>query len=566
MSRHLLEVSELEVCIGRGSNPQRVVDCVSFTLSAGETLAVVGESGSGKSLMAKAVAGLLPPLAEASGEVWFRKQNLLAPDAQSPLGTGIGLVFQEPMTALTPVLTVGVQLTEALVFHGLAGRTEAHRRAVEMLDRVGIPSPAARMTQYPHELSGGMRQRVMIAMMMLLEPEVLIADEPTTALDVTVQAQILDLLRDLVAETRIGLMLITHDMGVVAEIADNVLVLRQGSVVESGTTHAIFATPEQLYTRALLAAVPHLEQAADPRPDADDTPSSEPPLVAVRGVCKSYRTSGVLFAQSHQTRALDNVSLEIRPGETLALVGESGSGKSTLGRVIARLVEADSGEVDFAGHALLQLDRSALQAIRPQIQMVFQDPYASLDPRHRVGATITEPIAIRGGTTRAERRTLAATLLERVGLEAAMAARYPHEFSGGQRQRIAIARALAAQPKLIIADEPTSALDVSIQAQILALLTSLQQEDGMTMLFISHDLAVVRQIADRVAVMRQGKIVEIGPVETVWSERLHPYTQALISAAPVPDPSRKRGARAPLPGVFPSGPLVAHTPGHWVAT
>ena len=561
----LLKVNDLTVTLGVGANQQRLVEQVGFTLEAGQILSIVGESGSGKSLTAKAIAGLLPPAVKASGEVIFRRQNLLSEEVSSPLGTGIGLVFQEPMTALTPVLTVGLQLTEAMLFHGLADRAEANARAIEMLERVGIPAAAARMSQYPHELSGGMRQRVMIAMMMLLQPQILIADEPTTALDVTVQAQILDLLRDIVTETGIGLILITHDMGVVAELADDVLVLRRGAVVEAGTTQRIFASPEQPYTQELLAAVPRLDNAPPPPSHARDRFAPENPLVSVKNVTKTFRSAGAVFASGHVTQALDDVSLSIEQGETLALVGESGSGKSTLGRVIARLVEADAGAVQFDGRELLELQGAALRRVRPQIQVIFQDPYASLDPRHRIASTITEPVAIRERISRAARLKLAAALLARVGLDEDMAMRYPHEFSGGQRQRIAIARALAANPKLIIADEPTSALDVSIQAQILELLASLQREEGLTVLFISHDLAVVRQIADRVAVMRQGRIVEMGPVETVWKERAHPYTQALIAAAPIPDPERRRGTHAPMPGTFAKGPLVEQSPGHWAA-
>ena len=511
-------------------------------------------------MTAKAIMGLLPPKANASGTAMFRGQNLLAKNATPPRGTGIGLIFQEPMTALTPVLTIGTQLTEGMVVHGLADTIAAQRRAIEMLDRVGISNPEKRMRQYPHELSGGMRQRVMIAMMMLLEPDLLIADEPTTALDVTVQAQILDLLRDIVSDTKIGLILITHDMGVVAEMASDVIVLKSGQLVEAGPVQQIFHAPCAEYTRALLDAVPSIEMTHPGSPSTESTV-----ILLARNLHKTFRGQRGLGSAGPKTKALDDVSLDIRRGETLALVGESGSGKSTLGRVFLRLAEADQGSVEFNSIDLLALTGSQLRLARCKIQMIFQDPYASLDPRQSVGSAIAEPIIIQGSVTKSDRRETVDALLTRVGLTPEMANRFPHEFSGGQRQRIAIARAIAAGPDLIIADEPTSALDVSIQAQILDLLADLKQEKGLTMLFISHDLAVVRQVADRVAVMRQGRILELGPVDDVWSSPRHPYTKALIEAAPVPDPLRKRGLRTPMPGRFATGKLTEAAPGHWVA-
>ncbi|MEM8571067.1 MAG: ABC transporter ATP-binding protein [Pseudomonadota bacterium] len=560
MTEPLLSVQDLYVTLAGRGRTQPLVEDVSFEVERAKILSIVGESGSGKSMTAKALLGLLPPKVHATGEAWFRGQNLLAPGVEPPRGKGIGLIFQEPMTALTPVLTIGTLLTEAVIVHGLLSGAEARREAIAMLDRVGIPEPAARMRQYPHELSGGMRQRVMIAMMMMLKPDILIADEPTTALDVTVQAQILDLLRDIVQETHVGLILITHDMGVVAEMADDVLVMRAGRTVEAAPTPKLFAAPSAPYTKALLDAVPRLDA-----PGRSVAPRSEEALLSARNLRKTFRARAGLLGTGSVTHAIDDVSLDVRRGETFALVGESGSGKSTLGRVFARLTDADDGEVTLGGQDLIALRGNALRAVRHRVQMIFQDPYASLDPRQRIGSTIAEPIRIQAKLPRKERQNRVMALLKRVGLGSEAAARYPHEFSGGQRQRIAIARAIAAGPDLIVADEPTSALDVSIQDQILVLLAELKREDGLTLLFISHDLAVVRQIADRVAVMRCGRVLEMGPTEEVWRNPRHAYTRALIDAAPRPDPTRKRGVRAPLTGSYPSGDLIEAAPGHWVA-
>lgn len=552
----LLSVRNLAVHIGT----QPLVEGISFDLKAGEVLSVVGESGSGKSMTAKALMGLLPPAATATGHAEFDGANLLDADVAPPRGTGIGLIFQEPMTALTPVLNIGLQLTEALVSHEICDLKEARRRAVAMLNRVGIPQPEMRMRQFPHELSGGMRQRVVIAMMMLLGPRVLIADEPTTALDVTVQAQILDLLREIVAETGIGLILITHDMGVVAEMSDTVLVMKSGQAVEHGPVTQIFNSPKADYTRTLLDAVPRIDDARE------QTETKQDILLSVSDVNKTFSGSGSRLFRSQGTRALDSVSLKVRTGETLALVGESGSGKTTLGRVIARLTEADSGKIQLNSLDLTGCKGPRLRAARRQVQMIFQDPYASLDPRQTVGHTIAEPLIIHEKLRRSDRNERVRQLIEKVGLEADMARRYPHEFSGGQRQRIAIARAIAASPSLVIADEPTSALDVSVQARILDLLEELKRGEELTMLFISHDLAVVRQIADRVAVMRHGKILELGPTTQIFAAPGHPYTRALIDVVPVPDPARKRGVRPVLEGSYPAGPLVEVSPGHWIAS
>ena len=426
----LLSVKDLTVSLGA----RLIVQGISFDLAPGEVLSIVGESGSGKSMTAKALMGLLPPKATADGTARFNGSDLLGAGAQPPRGTGIGLIFQEPMTALTPVLTIGLQLTEALESHGLCSRSEAQSRAMAMLDRVGIPKPEACMRQFPHELSGGMRQRVVIAMMMLLGPRVLIADEPTTALDVTIQAQILDLLREIVRETQIGLILITHDMGVVAEMADQVLVMKAGRAEEFGPVRDVFAAPRAAYTRDLLDAVPRIDTVS-----AHVAPKAAT-LLSVRGVTKTFRTRGRLLARAGGHRALDDVSLEVQRGETLALVGESGSGKTTLGRVIARLTEADTGEITLDETDLAALAGSALQAKRRVVQMVFQDPYASLDPRQTVGRTIAEPMIIHEAMTKPDRTERVQSLLEKVGLSPDMARRYPHEFSGGQRQRIASPR------------------------------------------------------------------------------------------------------------------------------
>ncbi|MEL6240413.1 MAG: ABC transporter ATP-binding protein [Pseudomonadota bacterium] len=551
----LLSVRDLAVHLGDAP----LVDGISFDLSAGEVLSIVGESGSGKSMTAKALMGLLPPKARAHGTAMFDGTNLVSQEAAPPRGTGIGLIFQEPMTALTPVLTIGLQLTEALLSHGICDAVEAKRRAKAMLDRVGIPEPDVQMRQYPHELSGGMRQRVVIAMMMLLDPRVLIADEPTTALDVTVQAQILDLLRQIVTDAQIGLILITHDMGVVAEMADTVLVMKSGRTQEYGPAAQVFAQPESVYTQTLLDAVPRIDSISERERGATDI------LLQAHDITKTFKKRTALFSGHDKHTALDDVSLDINRGETLALVGESGSGKTTLGRVIARLTEPDTGQVLLNGSDLMTLSGRDLQARRREVQMVFQDPYASLDPRQTIGKTIVEPLIIHQNLSKQDRNNQVAGLLEKVGLDADMALRYPHEFSGGQRQRIAIARAIAANPSLVVADEPTSALDVSIQARVLDLLDTLRRSENLTLLFISHDLAVVRQIADRVAVMRSGRILELGPAASLFAEPKHPYTRALLDVAPVPDPSRKRGKRPAIIGDYPAGPLCEVAPSHWVA-
>lgn len=562
-----LDVDGLHVTIGAGGGALEVVRGVSFAVSPGEILAIVGESGSGKTITALSIMGLLPKNAATRGSIVFEGDELLAlpsDDLRRLRGDRLAMVFQEPMTSLNPVLTIGRQLTEGLLAHGRAEPAGAREQVLAMMERVAIDNPIRRLGQYPHELSGGMRQRVMIAMAMMMKPALLIADEPTTALDVTVQAQILDLIRSLVTESGTSLVLITHDMGVVAEVSDRVLVMRDGDVVEEADTVSLFATPHHVYTRSLLDAVPRIDGAAAP---VGRRAIERQPTLVVDNVSKTFRGTMGFFSRPGKTRAIDRVSLAVMPGEAVALVGESGSGKSTLGRAITRLVDIDEGHIRVVGEDWAQLSASALRKARPKAQMIFQDPYASLDPRFTAGRSIAEPILIHSPSTRNEAVDQAAALLRRVGLDADMADRYPHEFSGGQRQRIAIARALAAEPKIIIADEPTSSLDVSIQAQILDLLMSLQNERELSLLFISHDFAVVRRIANRVAVMRAGRILEVGATDVVLEAPQHAYTKALLSSVALPDPSRRGRPRIRVSdGAYPAGPLVEVADGHWVAS
>jgi peptide/nickel transport system ATP-binding protein len=534
-----------------------LVQDLSFDLRKGETLAIAGESGSGKSITSLAIMGLLPQPAVrvTGGAIRFGSQDLTAlsePALRSIRGDRIAMIFQEPMTSLNPVMTVGAQLCEAIRAHEPVGRSEARKRAVEALRAVRLSEPERRMGQYPHELSGGMRQRVMIAMALALRPEVLIADEPTTALDVTVQREVLDLLRDLQAEMGTAIILITHDMGVVAEMADRVIVMRQGRQVETAPTLDIFARPQADYTRALLAAVPRMGQGTPRLPVTGD------PIARLTDVVVRYPLrGGLLGGVTANVHAVEHVSFDILKGETFALVGESGCGKSTIAKALVGLAP-HQGRIEIGGKAMEGLDAPALKAMRRKVQMVFQDPMAALNPRMKVGELIAEPLLIHRIGDSASQRAHAADLMARVGLEAQHLDRYPHEFSGGQRQRICIARALALQPDLIIADESVSALDVSVQARVLELLRALQAEFGMSYLFISHDMAVVDNISDRVAVMYLGQIVELGTRAQIFGNPQHPYTRRLIEAVPLPDPRQKRSSQPRAMSEIPS-PL--HPPG-----
>jgi peptide/nickel transport system ATP-binding protein len=523
---------------------------VGFSLSNGETLCIAGESGSGKSVTSLAIMGLLPKLSlrVASGNILLGERDLLTltnRQMRGVRGGDVAMVFQEPMTSLNPVMSIGAQLTEAIREH--QGSEGAESAAIRMLDAVQITEPKRRLAQFPHELSGGMRQRVMIAMALSCRPKVLIADEPTTALDVTVQAQILRLMRELKTEFGTSIVLITHDMGVVAEMADRVLVMQAGRIVEQGPSITIFKQPEAAYTRQLLAAVPRLGAHAGtdtpPRVTSAPVMAAPPgaaPILNVRSLDVTYgNPAGRLFKGKPQVHAVDGVSFDIQPGQTLGLVGESGSGKSTTGKAVLGLIPF-TGSVMIDGQAIAGLTLREMRVVRRSAQMIFQDPYASLDSRMAVGTAIAEPMVIHGIGNKGERNDRVAELLRRVGLTPDAATRYPHEFSGGQRQRICIARALAVGPKLIVADESVAALDVSVRARVLDLMLELQETMGLAYLFISHDMAVVERMSHRVAVMRGGRIVEAGTRREIFENPREAYTQALIAAVPVPDPELHR--------------------------
>jgi peptide/nickel transport system ATP-binding protein len=551
VSEPLLSVRDLAVSFPAEQGAIRAVDGVSLDVESGELLALVGESGCGKSVTALTVMGLTrPDAASTAGSVRYRGRELLDAsddELRRVRGAEIAMVFQDPLSSLNPVLRVGDQIAEQILAHEDVTRTQARERSVELLERVGIPAAARRASGFPHELSGGMRQRAMIAMALSCGPRLLIADEPTTALDVTVQAQILDLIRELRDETGAGVLLITHDFGVVAEMADRVAVMEAGRIVEQAGVQEIFATPRHPRTRALLEAVPRLDDPLPPRPLAAD---AEPVLELERLEVAFPGRRRLLRRDADATlRAVDGVTLEVRTGETLGLVGESGSGKTTLARAAVRLLEPTGGAVRFAGRDITEASRRELQPLRRELQIVFQDPFGSLNPRKRVGDIVALPLRLHGVSKR-ESAARVTALLERVGLEPEHADRWPHEFSGGQRQRIGIARALALDPRLVVLDEPVSALDVTVQTQIVDLLDELQRELGLAYLFVAHDLSVVRQVSDRVAVMYLGKLVEVAPVAEIYERPVHPYTAALLAAIPVPDPSRRdRRVR----GVTPSG-------------
>jgi len=566
----ILSVSDLTVSFRSDGRWREVVHGVSFDVGPRETVALVGESGSGKSVSALSILRLLPrDASRIGGRVRFAGRELLAaPEAEMRRvrGDAIAMIFQEPMTSLNPVLTIGFQIAEALIRHRGLSRSAAEAEALRLLDKVRIPAARSRLHEYPHRFSGGMRQRVMIAMALACRPKLLIADEPTTALDVTIQAQILDLIKSLQDEEGMSVLFITHDMGVVAEIADRTVVMYRGRAVEAGPTARIFEAPAEPYTRSLLAAVPRLGTMAGrarpmrfpvvdrttglaaPTPETPDTvQAAERPVLEVRDLTTRFDIrSGLLGRVTGRVHAVEGVSFSLAAGETLALVGESGCGKSTTGRAILRLVEPLSGSVLLDGEDIIGLDPKALRARRQRMQMIFQDPFASLDPRMSVGAAVAEPLLINRLAAPREARRRAEDLLARVGLGPETAGRFPHEFSGGQRQRICIARALALNPRLIVADEAVSALDVSVKAQVVNLMLDLQAELGLAYLFISHDMAVVERVSHRVAVMYLGEIVEIGPRAAVFGDPQHPYTRKLLAAVPVPDPAR-RGERHALP-------------------
>ncbi|WP_312794858.1 ABC transporter ATP-binding protein [Tianweitania sp.] len=565
MTTALLSVENLRVSFKGSDGWAPVVHDVSFDIEAGKTVAIVGESGSGKSVTSLAIMRLLQSgSAKIEGTIRFAGQDLTAlSDAgmRRIRGNEISMIFQEPMTSLNPSMTIGRQLAEVLITHHGMSQRQAEAEAVRLMDRVRIPSAAARLKDYPHRLSGGMRQRVMIAMALSCKPKLLIADEPTTALDVTIQAQILDLIRDLQREEGMSVLFITHDMGVVAEIADRTIVMLHGRIVENGPTEQIFGAPQHPYTRALLAAVPRLgsmagvsvpkkfeeidratgvaivksEEVTAKQPDPQT-----PPVLEVRNLSKYFDIrSGVLRKVSGRVHAVENVSFDIREGETLALVGESGCGKSTTGRAIVRLTDPSGGEIRLNGEDIVKLDENSFRSHRQRLQLIFQDPFASLNPSMRVGECIAEPMLAHDTIPRANVRARVAELLQQVGLDPATRDRFPHEFSGGQRQRISIARAISLGPKLIVADEAVSALDVSIKAQVINLMLDLQRDMGLAFLFISHDMAVVERVSHRVAVMYLGEIVEIGNRADIFGNPQHPYTKRLLSAVPVPDPSRR---------------------------
>lgn len=562
----ILSVRNLTTSFRVDGEWKSVVRNLSFDVKAGETVAIVGESGSGKSVTSLSVMRLLDPRASRiEGTVELNGRDILSLSEaamRDVRGNDVAMIFQEPMTSLNPVFTIGRQISEVLVRHKCMNKAEAKTETIRLLEKVRIPNAAGRFDEYPHQFSGGMRQRVMIAMALASRPKLLIADEPTTALDVTIQGQILDLIKQLQEEEGMAVLFITHDMGVVAEIADRAIVMFRGDQVETGDTADIFHRGKHPYTRALLAAVPklgsmdgHALPLRFPKVDmatglvsdspalADTVEGGKTPVLSVKNLVTRFPIRSGLFGRvTGAVHAVENVSFDLFQGETLSLVGESGCGKSTTGRSITRLVEPRSGDVSLDGYDVLKLDQPTLRAMRRSVQMIFQDPFSSLNPRMTVGAAVAEPMIKHRIASSSEARAKTADLLERVGLSSAMMDRYPHEFSGGQRQRVAIARALALNPKVIVADESVSALDVSIKAQVCNLLMDLQEQFKIAFLFISHDMAVVERVSHRVAVMYLGEIVEIGPRAAIFANPQHAYTKKLMAAVPVPDPAR-RGIR-----------------------
>lgn len=600
----ILEVEHLRVQFTSDSGTTTAVVDESFSIRPGETLALVGESGSGKSVTSLSVMRLVEhgggKIVNGSIKLRCRDGRVVdlrhanKSELQHLRGSEVAMIFQEPMTSLNPVFTVGAQIAESLILHRGMDEKEALKEAVHLLELVRIPDAERISLRFPHQLSGGMRQRVMIAMALACKPQLLIADEPTTALDVTVQAQILALISELQKEIGMAVLFITHNMGVVAQIADRVAVMRYGEIVESGTAQAIFAHPQHPYTQALLSAVPRLGalkdiehpcffRLIDPdngkviEPPSDKLPPPGETILEVKNLVKTFPVRTDFWGRpTYVVRACDHVSFDLRAGETLSIVGESGCGKSTTGRAVLRLLDVDSGEVLHRGKSLLRMTRHELQEERRNLQMIFQDPYASLDPRQTVGYSIAEPMMIHNYCSKKEMYDRVALLLKRVGLSPDMANRYPHEFSGGQRQRICIARALSLKPQIIVADECVAALDVSIRAQVVNLMMELQEEMGLSYIFISHDMGVVERISHRVAVMYLGQIVEMGSRRAVLGNPLHPYTQKLLSAVPIADPQERNLLKLLNLSDLPSPvrkvgddpviePLVEVEPGHFVA-
>ena len=524
---------------------------VSYDVRPGEVLAIVGESGSGKTQSSMALLGLLPANGRARGSARLGDRELVGM-SRSKLrrirGKEIAVIFQEPMTALNPVFTVGFQIVETLRAHFEIGPTEARERAIELLRLVDIPDPEKRVDSFPHQLSGGQRQRAMIAQALACDPKLLIADEPTTALDVTVQAEILKLMRDLRERIDAGIVLITHDMGVVADMADHIVVMKDGRIVDHGEAADVFRNPQHPYTVKLLDSVPHLGRGAAARAAATTEPVQAPATTVAEGETLALDAQDIVIEypgrrRTPAFRAVDGVSLQIRQGEVVGLVGESGSGKTTIGRAVVGLLPVTSGSLKIVGQDMVGASAKDLKPLRSKVGIVFQDPGSSLNPRLPIGESIAEPLLLHRGVKGAQMQREVERLLDQVHLPRAMRNRYPHELSGGQRQRVGIARSLALEPRLLVADEPTSALDVSVQAAVLELFQELQREHGFACLFISHDLAVVEILSERIAVMRNGRLVEIGETSQIVNSPQDPYTQRLIAAVPVPDPDAQRERR-----------------------